>query len=184
MALPSQDIAAALAAQITEQTRQNFLSKYGSMEDLMPEAMFHAVGEQMVNPYELQNATRALEEYDRAFARGGGYRSRGLQAQRDARIREIDNARQEAINQYIQSQKDLFGRWYTQEMYNYQTSKAPSAYTLSKFGIGMPEGQTQDYTVSPTAPQYKYVTPYNAQSIFKYGGYTRPEKLYNMPVPV
>ena len=184
MPLPSDNIIAELNALITEQTRQNFLAKYGAMQSLSPDAMFNAVGEQIVNPYELQNTTRAMEEYDRNFARGGGYRSRGLQAQRDAQVGNLDKARQETINQFIQSQKDLFSKWYTQEMYNYQTSKAPSTYTLNKFGITNPAGGTTDYSVSPTAPKYEYKTPYNAQSIFKYGGYTSPSSMYNMPTPV
>jgi hypothetical protein len=77
MALPSDTIIDELNKLITDQTRQNFINKYGTMESLMPTAMFNALGEQMVNPYELQNATRAMEEYDRNFARMGGYRSEG-----------------------------------------------------------------------------------------------------------
>jgi len=184
MALPSDTIIDELNKLITGQTRQNFINKYGTMESLMPTAMFNALGEQMVNPYKLQNATRAMEEYDRNFARMGGYRSRGLQAMRDAQIRSVDKARQEAINQFIQSQKDLFSKWYTQEMYNYQTSKVPDQYTLSKFGIENPNGETQEYTVSPNATQYKYTTPYNASSIFRYGGYSKPVSMYNMPTPI
>jgi hypothetical protein len=184
MALPSDTIIDEITKLITDQTRQNFINKYGTMESLMPTAMFIALGEQMNNPYELQNATRAMEEYDRNFARMGGYRSRGLQAMRDAQIRSVDKARQEAINQFIQSQKDFFSKWYTQEMYNYQTSKAPDQYTLSKFGITNPNGETQEYTVSPNATQYKYTTPYNASSIFRYGGYSKPTSLYNMPTPI
>ena len=141
---PSTTVGNILAATVEDPTRQNCIKKYGTMESLMPTAMFNALGEQMVNPYELQNATRAMEEYDRNFARMGGYRSRGLQAMRDAQIRSVDKARQEAINQFIQSQKDLFSKWYTQEMYNYQTSKVPDQYTLSKFGIENPSGETQE----------------------------------------
>ena len=181
---PSTTVGNILAATVEDPTRQNFIKKYGTMESLMPTAMFNALGEQMVNPYELQNATRAMEEYDRNFARMGGYRSRGLQAMRDAQIRSVDKARQEAINQFIQSQKDLFSKWYTQEMYNYQTSKVPDQYTLSKFGIENPSGETQEYTVSPNATQYKYTTPYNASSIFRYGGYSKPVSMYNMPTPI
>ena len=69
-------------------------------------------------------------------------------------------------------------------MYNYQTSKVPSQYTLGKFGITNPGGTAQEYTVGPNQQKFAYKTPYNSQSIFKYGGYTRPEKLYSTPTPI
>lgn len=184
MALPSDEIIAQLNSLITEQARQNFIAKYGAMTDLRPDAMFRALGDQMVNPSGLQNATQAMAQYDRNFARGGGYRSRGLQAQRDVYLTDVDKKRQETINQFMESQKDLFNKWYTQEMYNYQTSKAPSQYTLSKFGLSNTAGLPQEYTASKTAPKYQYKTPYNAQSIFQYGGYAKPDRLYNMPTPI
>jgi len=184
MTLPSDTYIAELDKLITDQTRQNFLAKYGTMQSLRPDAMFNALGEQMVNPTALQNATQAMADYDRVFARGGGYRSRGLQAKRDVYLTDIDKKRQETINQFIESQKDLFNKWYTKEMYNYQTSKVPSQYTLGKFGITNAGGTTDSYTVQPNQPKYEYKTPYNAQNIFKYGGYAKPRSLYNMPTPI
>lgn len=176
MALPSED----LEKLITDQTRQNFINKYGSLLDLRPDAMFGAVSDQMVNPTYLQKTSDAMSEYDRAFARAGGSRSRGLQAKRAGYMTDLDLKRKEAVNQYMESQKDLFNKWYTQEMYNYQTSKAPSAYTLSKYGLGQDTG-IPDYTVSKTAPRYEYKTPYDVSSIFKYGGYSKPRELYGKP---
>lgn len=181
---PSDTIIANLEKLITDQTRQNFLAKYGTMQSLRPDAMFNALGEQMVNPNALQNATQAMADYDRNFARGGGYRSRGLQAKRGSYITDMDTKRQETINQFIESQKDLFNKWYTKEMYNYQTSQVPSQYTLGKFGITNAGGTTDNYTADPNAPKFQYKTPYNAQKIFQYGGYAKPKSLYNMPTPI
>lgn len=179
MALPSEDI----EKLITDQTRQNFINKYGSLLSLRPDAQFSALSDQMVNPTYLQKTSDAMSEYDRTFARGGGSRSRGLQAKRAGYLADIDLKRKEAVNQYMESQKDLFNKWYTQEMYNYQTSRAPTDYTLSKFGLGNNTG-IPDYTVSKTAPRYEYNTPYNANDMFKYGGYTKPRELYGRPTLV
>lgn len=183
MALPSDEVIAGLEKLITDQTRKNFINKYGSLLSLRPDAMFSALSDQMVNPDYLQKTTNAMSDYDRVFSRGGGYLSRGLQAKRGDYLSELDLKRREAINQYMESQKDLFNKWYTQEMYNYQTSEAPSQYTLSNFGLENPN-LPKDYTVGSNTAKYKYNTPYIARDIFKYGGYANPKKLYSSPVPI
>lgn len=177
---------------ITDQTKINFANKYGYEEDyidvngnlirgLRPDAQFSALADQMNNPDYLQKTSDAMSEYDRTFARAGGSRSRGLQAKRAGYLTELDLKRKQAVNQYMESQKDLFNKWYNEQMFAYQKSSAPSEFQLAQYGLGGGAGAPQNYTVNKTAPKYEYKTPYNASSMFKYGGYTRPKELYGRP---
>ena len=193
MASPSQDIANELARLITDQTRKSFLKKYGAESDyydesgkliqgLRPDEMFSAVGEERVNPEQLRTATSSILAYDRNFNRGGGYLSGRMKADRSAYVAGLERARKEAVNQYTESQKDLFNRWYNQEMYNYQTSEAPSEYQLNKFGIqlptAMPEGQYK------LGQEFSYKPAFEMTDLFRYGGYRAAPTMFNLPTPV
>lgn len=177
---PSQSIGKTIAEPIWDPTRQNFIDKYGLEEALRPDAMFHAVAEEQVNPEQMRLMSEAMEAYDRRFNLMGGYLSAGLQAQRNSYVDALERSRKEAINEYIQSQNQLFNKWYNQEMQRFMESKAPSDYTLQQYAVPTVAGGT------PYKPgtKYEYTPALDATNIFRYGGYSAPAAMYNAPTPV
>lgn len=177
---PSVQIGQTLAAPIAQMTRENFINKYGPEDALRPDAMFSAVAEERVNPEMLRQATQSVLGYDRAFNAGGGYLSGRMQLDRQGYIDNLERARKEATNQYVQSQNQLFNTWYNKEMESYMNSKAPDEYTMKEYGIDVPS-TLPEYDSSK---KYEYQPSMNISDIFKYGGYRAPASMFNMPTVV
>ena len=181
---PSTTVGNTIAGTIEDPTRENFIAKYGTEEDLRPDAMFSAVAEERVNPEQLRLAAQQIKglDWQRAIGGSGGRVSGSTMAARQNALAQMERQRREAVNQYTQSQKDLFNTWYNKEMNAYMTSQAPSAYTLGKYGLEMPgaEGMV-DYD---TSQRYEYNPAFDLQNVFRLGGYSRPATMYNMPTPI
>jgi len=142
--------------------------------------MFHAVGEEQVNPEQMRLMSERMRGYDRGFNLRGGYLSAGLQSQRSSYVDALERSRKEAVNEFVQSQNQLFNTWYNQEMQRFMESKAPSDYQLQQYGVQTP-GSMTDYK---PGTRYEYTPALDATNIFRYGGYSAPAAMYNTPTPI
>lgn len=177
---PSQEIVKTIAEPIDTTTRETFLENYGTQEALRPDAMFHAFAEERVNPEQMRIMSDAMATYDRRFNLMGGYASAGLQAERASYLAALERARKEEINKFIKDQEAQFNNWYLQELDRYMKSEAPTDFQLGKFGVELPS-TVKEY--NPTT-KYTYTPAVNGMDIFKYGGYSSPISLYNVPTPI
>jgi hypothetical protein len=177
--LPSDEIIKTTTKGV-ETNREPFTERYGTLEELMPTAMFQAVGEERVNPEEMRKATEQVIGYDRGFGARGGYMSSALQQDRQNFLNELERARKTAVNSYVENQKQQYSDWYNQQVKNYQTSEAPTDFQLGKFGIEVPTGME---TYSPDV-RFEYRPAMDFSKVFRYGGYSAPNSMFNMPTPI
>ena len=191
---PSTGIGTTIAAAVEDPTRENFIKKYGREEDyidaegnlvqgLRPDEMFMAAGEERVNPEQMRIASQQMKNMDwqRAIGGGGGRVSGSTLLARQNAMNQLERQRKEAVNEYVQSQNQLYNTWYNTEMANYMKSKAPSAYQMNKFGVEMP---TFTSPTGATPTSYGYTPAVDFTKTFNLGGYSRPAVMYNQPTPV
>jgi len=169
---PSQQVGASYASKVEDPTRQTFINKYGSEADLRPDESFQQFAEQQVNPYMIEQAQKQVRGFDWSSAISGASASGMNQVTRSDLVNQLNSDRLNQINNYINTQNDLFSNWYNKELDAYGKAKNPSKYQLGKFGINV-GGTTQNLT--PTKTQYSYQSPVNYQNMFGYGNYySRP----------
>jgi LysM repeat protein len=194
--VPSAGIGTTIAATVEDPTRENFIRKYGNEQDtrdeagniiqgLRPDEMIQAVSEENVNPEQFRIASQYIKDLDwqRAISGSGGRVSGSTLWARQNALNKLERQRKEAVNQYTQTQNDLFSNWYNQEMEYYMKSKAPSAYQLNKFGIDTPWADNFSGDMS-LRRAYEYKPALDITKSFNLGGYSRPATMYNMPTPL
>lgn len=164
---PSKAIAKTLG---TDQTRQGFEKRFGMEQQLRPDAAFTQVAEENVNPEQLRLANKTISGYDLGLSTSGAWRTGQGMLDRGNLVNDLERQRKEAVNAFIQPQRELFSNWYNKELEAYGTSKNPNKYTLSKFNVDLPGVPAQ--VMSPSSTKYQYNTPFNYGNLFKYGGYS------------
>lgn len=157
-----------IAKNVPDQSREGFEKKYGLERDLRPEAAFQQIAEEQVNPEQLRIARNSINAYDMGMSQSGAWRTGGAMRQRVDLLNQLERQRKEAVNAFIEPQRELFNQWYNKELEAYGKSKTPNTYTLSKFGIDIP-GVSQQ-TITP-GEKYSYATPFDYKKVFGYGAY-------------
>lgn len=165
---PSQKIAKGIAK--NDFSRAGFEKKYGTEQQLRPEAAFLQVAEQQVNPEAIRNARKQVGAYDMGLSQSGAYRTGAGMKERQGVVDQLERERKTMVNQYLQQQNDLFSRWYNKELEAYGTSKNPTKFTLSKFGVNIPGLDQTQYTPKKNSG-YNYNTPFQYNNMFGYGAY-------------
>jgi hypothetical protein len=110
----------------------------------------------------------------------GAYRSGQVGLGRENVLSGLERNRKEAVNTYVENQKNLFNEWYNNQMENYQNSAAPDAFTLGGYGIDLGNGNVYNVDTA-NRTKYTYNPAFSLTDLFKYGGYSAPTSMYNMP---
>lgn len=171
---PSQDLVEPVVENIP--TRDQFAQRFGTLDELTPEAVFTQFGEQQVSPTYYRQASAALRNIMRAASASGAYRVGQTNTEIRNQLNDIEAARKAAVSEYVNAQKDVFGDWYNAEMESYMNAPNPAQWVLDEFDL---TGYGIDNDAYDT--QYKYgYNPINLNSFF--GGYgtvfRRPGRLY------
>jgi hypothetical protein len=171
---PSQQLADTVAQEVP--TREQFASRFGSLDELTPDAAFKQFAEQQVTPDYYRTANNALRDMSRQAAVSGSYRVGQTRSAMEGQLNDIEKARKYAVDQYAQQQKDLYGDWYNAEMQSYMNAPQPANWALGQFDLS-------GYGVDNSGYSDKYRMGYNPVNIKDwFGGYgsvsQRPGQMY------
>lgn len=176
---PSRDISEKVVAE-TAPPRERFEDVYGQLHEFMPEAAFTQFAAQQANPFHFRDMVRQTQDYERGLGLSGAWRTGYGDSGRTDLLNQLESQRKEAMQPFIQQQRDYFTDWYGAEKKRYETTDDPG-FSLDRAGLGGAFGG-KGFAPSAKAHQYTYnpldLTKYLRPSISGYGAAPNMDKLY------
>jgi hypothetical protein len=157
-------------------TREQFAKRFGSLDEITPEAAFTQFGAQQVTPTYYRQAADALRDIMRNASSSGAFRVGQTNSRIASELSSIEAARKEAVNQYVNQQKSNYTDWYNTEMDSYMNAANPAKWAINEFDL-------TGYGVAPGSYDGQFRYDYNPVNLKDYfGGYgsmwNKPEQMY------